>query len=221
MEARGVMAAGVLALLVGLFGLTAPVVAQAPQGVGAEQGASAEAGEQGEGHETIRDIVTTRTFIWQCINVAALFAILFWMFRKPVGEFLQSRRATIEEGLAEAQRLTAAADAKYREYATRLEQLDQEMEKLRTEMIRAGEAERDRIVRGAEEKAARLRRDADLQVEQQMKQLREDLTHEAVEAAITTAQALLQKQTTLSDQSRLAEEYVKRLGRAAEEEEAA
>ena len=39
------------------------------------------------------------------------------------------------------------------------------------EMIKAGEAERDRIVAQAEEKAARMRKDTNFLIEQQIKQL--------------------------------------------------
>ena len=46
------------------------------------------------------------------------------------------------------------------ETALRLEKLDQEMVEIRGDMIKAGEAERDRIVAQAEEKAARMRKDA-------------------------------------------------------------
>jgi F-type H+-transporting ATPase subunit b len=99
----------------------------------------------------------------------------------------------------------------------RLEKLDQEMVRLRAEMVKAGEAERDRIVAQAEEKAARMRKDTQFLIEQQMKQLRKDLTREAASAAVLAAQELLQEKTTADDQDRLAEAYLDRLDEVIEE----
>jgi F-type H+-transporting ATPase subunit b len=91
------------------------------------------------------------------------------------------------------------------------------MVQIRADMVKAGEAERDRIVAQAEEKAARMRKDAGFLIEQQIKQLRKDLAREAASAAVLAAQDLLQKDTTDSDQDRLAEAYLERLDEVIEE----
>ena len=72
-------------------------------------------------------------------------------------------------------------------------------------------AERDRIVSEAETKAARLRKETEFLVEQQMKQLRVDLTRAAVEAAVAAAGEVLSRETTAEDRERLARAYVERL----------
>jgi F-type H+-transporting ATPase subunit b len=128
-----------------------------------------------------------------------------------VTKFFQDRRNMIENELQEAARLKEEAEAKHAEYTARLEKLDEELAQLREDMITAGEKERDRIVAEAETKAARLRKDTEFVIEQQMKLLREELTEAAVDAAVTTAREVLSKETGATDQQRLAEEYVKRL----------
>jgi F-type H+-transporting ATPase subunit b len=84
-------------------------------------------------------------------------------------------------------------------------------------MIKAGEAERDRIVSQAEEKAARMRKDTAFLIEQQIKQLRKELTQQAATAAVVAAQDLLEQRTTDSDQDQLAEAYLARLDEVMEE----
>ena len=69
----------------------------------------------------------------------------------------------------------------------------------------------------AEEKAARLRKDANFLIDQQIKQLRKDLTQQAANAAVVAAQELLQERTTETDQDRLAEAYLTRLDEVLEE----
>ena len=79
-------------------------------------------------------------------------------------------------------------------------------------LVRAGEAERDRIVLEAEAKGERMKKDAQFLVEQELKQIRVDLQRETVEAAIAAAEELLKKRVTMADQERLAEDYLSDLG---------
>ena len=139
------------------------------------------------------------------------------MIRKQGNPTLAARREEVEKELAEAQRLRAEAEARRQQTASRLERLDEEMAQIRSDMIKAGEAERDRIVAQAEEKAARMRKDASFLIEQQMKQLRRELTQEAASAAVAAAQELLVAQTTETDQEKLAEGYLSRLEDMVEE----
>jgi F-type H+-transporting ATPase subunit b len=155
-------------------------------------------------------------FVASVVNFGVLLAVLVAIGRKPLLNYLKERRVAVEEGLTEAERMKKEAQAKYDEYTSRLEQLDKELEQLRHEMIKAGEAERDRIVAEAEEKAARMRRDTEFVIEQQMKQLREDLKREAVEAAIQSATETLRNKATSADQERLAQQYLESLRQEAD-----
>jgi len=142
------------------------------------------------------------------VNFVLLVIVLVRMGRQPLLAFLQTRRDAIQTSLTEAERIKAEAEAKHRQYSERLNQLDKELASLRADMIKAGEQERDRIVAEAEVKAARLRHDAEFVIEQKLKQLRIDLTKEAVEVAINAAEALIRQQATPADQQRLAQEYL-------------
>lgn len=142
------------------------------------------------------------------VNFALLLVILFLLLRKSVPEFLRNRRASVVEGMEEARRVKEEAEAKYKEYSQRIENLDAELDRLREEMRRAGMDERDRIVADAAKRGEKMREEARFLIEQQMKQLREDLTREAIEAAVGAAEAMLVKSTTAQDQERLAKEYL-------------
>jgi F-type H+-transporting ATPase subunit b len=142
------------------------------------------------------------------INFVVLLCLFSYLFRDKLNAFLKERKASVEQQLTEAARLKAEAEAKHKEYSERLAKLDQELDQIRKDMIAAGVKERDRIVAEAEQKAARLRREAEFIIEQQVKQLRSDLTREAAEAAIGAAEQLLAKATTSYDHQRLAQEYL-------------
>ncbi len=175
--------------------------------------------DHGEGHGelTLRSVFANPEFQGTLVNFTVLVLLIAWVIRKKGNPALAARRAEVENELAEAQRLRAEAEARHRETASRLEKLDQEMVQIRADMIKAGEAERDRIVAQAEEKAARMRKDTAFLIEQQIKQLRKDLTRQAASAAVVAAEELLQESTTDTDQDQLAEAYLKRLDEVLEE----
>ena len=178
-----------------------------------------DAGDAHDGHGelTIGGVLRSREFQGTLVNFIALIALFAWVIRKKGNPALAERRKEVEAELAEAKRLREDAQKRHMETQTRLERLDQEMIQIRGEMIKAGEAERDRIVAQAEEKAARMRKDTSFLIEQQIKQLRQDLTQEASNAAVAAAQEVLQQTTTEDDQDRLAEAYLDRLGEVMEE----
>lgn len=179
---------------------------------GGEEWEAAEAeweSHHGEAHEEAH--FSWQELLAQVMNFILWLAIVIYLAKKPLTQFLAGRRMSVEEGLVEAKNLKEAAETKYADYSERLERLDEELEKLRTEMVQAGEAERDRIIAEAESRATRMRADAKFVIEQQMKQLRADLTREAIEAAMTAAERVLTEQVKEADQTRLAQEYLEGL----------
>jgi F-type H+-transporting ATPase subunit b len=107
--------------------------------------------------------------------------------------------------------MKSEAEAKFAEYSKRIETMDEELARVREDMRKAGQGERDRLVKDASEKAERMHAEARFLVEQQMKQLKEELTREAIEAAIVAAETILRERTSAADQQRLAEEYLTKL----------
>lgn len=147
----------------------------------------------------------------QLTNFALWLTLLYILVNKAMPKFLADRRAGIVDGLEEAKRMKAEAEAKYAEYSKRIETMDEELARVREDMRRAGQGERDRLVQEASEKAQRMNAEARFLVEQRVKQLREELTREAIEAAVGAAETILRERTSATDQQRLADEYLSRL----------
>jgi F-type H+-transporting ATPase subunit b len=154
----------------------------------------------------------TPPFLAMLINFGILAAGYYWLGRKPIAAGLLHRRDAIARDIEDAQRMRKEAEERAKHYQAQLDNLQQEMRTARDALVRAGEAERDRVVREAEAKAERMQKDAQFLVEQEIKQVRQDLWRDAVEVAVTAAQELLQQRVTPADQERLAEEYLTELG---------
>jgi len=184
----------------------------------AHEGHAAEAAHEGHagGHHvpTLEEIIRSGDFKGSVWNFALLVTILVVYAGPRIRNGLVERRRNVEEALAEAARMHEEAAAKKKEYTERLAKLEGELESIRHEMVKAGEAERDRILAEAEKRASRLRKDASFRVEQRLKELEAILTREAVAAAITAAEDVLKEKTSGADQQRLADTYLTRLGEA-------
>lgn len=218
---RALLAALALTFASASFASPAPAFAQhdLEENVEATDFEDAHAALHGEHeHITFSQILADKQFLASMITFLVLVVLFYVLAGKKVGAYLQSRRRDIEENLAEAQRKKAEAEAVRAEYADRLERMGDELERIKTEMVAAGEAERDRIIADAEQRAAAMRRDTQFQIEQKFKQLRSDLSEETVQAAIAAAHTLLAEQATMSDQTRLAEDYLTRVAAAASDE---
>jgi F-type H+-transporting ATPase subunit b len=141
-------------------------------------------------------------------NCLILYFLLFKFGKKPIGDALRQRKLAIMKGIEDAAKMKADAEARLAEYQTKLDDVDQEVARIRREMKEAGEAERVRILSEAMERRARMERDARTLVEQELKAARVALVRDTVRAAIKSAEATLTAKVGDSDQQRLGEEYL-------------
>jgi len=194
-----------------------PVAAPAPKADEAahEQGGAEEAAEEEHAPKPVNWIDLSNKaqppYAFMFVNLLVLLGIYYKYGKGPISEGLKSRRATVAREIEEAKRMQQEAEARAAKYQEKLSHLEAELSETRASLKAAGEGERDRLVREAEEKAARMEKDAAFLVEQELKTLRADLTREAVEIAVAAAEELLRKRITSSDQERLAEDYLAQL----------
>jgi F-type H+-transporting ATPase subunit b len=142
------------------------------------------------------------------LNSAILYYLLVRFAKKPITEALKSRKITILRGMEEAGKMKSDAEAQLAQYEQKLATLDQEIERVRTDMRSAGESERKRILAEAKEKRTRMERDAQTLISQELKAAREGLTSEMARTALRSAETALRAKITAADQSRLAEDYL-------------
>jgi F-type H+-transporting ATPase subunit b len=153
----------------------------------------------------------TPPFLAMAINFAILVGIYWYFGKKPIAEALVQRRNRIAKEIDEAQRMKKEAEKRAEQYQAKLASLGEELDVTKRALVEAGRGEKERIVKEAEEKAERMQRDALFLLEQEVKQMRQDLARETVELAISAAEDLLRKKVTPADHERLADEYLAEL----------
>lgn len=149
------------------------------------------------------------------LNTAILYYVLYRVLGKPIRDGLVNRKATILKGMEEAAKMKRDAEAQLQKYEDKLAGIDQEVARIQLEMRQAGEAERARILSDARERRARMERDAELLISQELKAAREQLLRESVESAVRSAERLLKERLNPSDQQALAEGHLGDLKRSA------
>jgi F-type H+-transporting ATPase subunit b len=169
------------------------------------------AAERGERDPHGNPIAPVTPYVYLLINAGILFFLYYRAGKKPIAEGLAARADTIAKELEESAKIKAEAEARLADYSARLAQLETELEKIKAEIIATGEADRERIVKEAEEKAARMQKDAQFLLDQEMKQLRNDMLAFTVEAATAAAASVLESRVTAQDQDRLADDYLKQI----------
>ncbi|MDB4993155.1 MAG: synthase sector subunit b [Myxococcaceae bacterium] len=142
------------------------------------------------------------------INLLILVGLIVKFGGPGIMASLVTRRDRVAKEIEEAQRMKKEAEQRAKKYQAKLEGLDEELDATKKSLVEAGVAEKERLVKEANEKAARMERDAGSLLEQEARQIRTDLVHETVELAIAAAEDLLRKRVTQADQERLAEDYL-------------
>jgi F-type H+-transporting ATPase subunit b len=150
-------------------------------------------------------------FLANLINFAALVFLVVRFGKKPLAAALAKRKDGITREIDEAQRLRKAAEERLREYEVRLEKIGDELERVRREFREQGERDKERLIAEAEERRARMQKDTEFLLEQETKQMRQDLLTEVVNEATRQAADILGKRMTLGDHDRFAEAFLTQL----------
>jgi len=150
-----------------------------------------------------------KDFGWRVLNFAVLAGIIVWALKKAdVKGSLAARQADIEKSLKDAETARDAAEAKLREYSTRLDQASKEIDELHAAIVREGEQEKSRIIAEATSAAEKIVAQAALSAEQETVKARNELRAEAARLAVEIATGKLAGAIQKNDHDRFVGEYL-------------
>lgn len=190
--------------------------AEAAHGEQAEHGAEAHTG----GHHGPAEL--NWTDIWDkkrpavvslFINFGVLMTLYYMLGKKPIANALKQRRVTVGKEIDEAQKLLDEAKERATKYQGALKDAEVDAATAKAGLISSGKGEVERLLIEAQEKADRMKRDAERLVEQERKAVHQTLLEETIELATHEAAQLLQKAVTADDHARLAQDLLLELAR--------
>jgi F-type H+-transporting ATPase subunit b len=150
-------------------------------------------------------------YLASLLNFGLLVFIVIKFGRKPLRDALVKRKETIVRELEDAKRLREAAEKRLAEYEAKLGKIHEDLERVRRDFREQGELDKQRIVAEAKERRERMKRDAEVLLSQEVKQMRQELVVEVVQKATKLATELLGKEMTLGDHDRFAEMFLNEL----------
>jgi F-type H+-transporting ATPase subunit b len=163
----------------------------------------AQAGEESKaGHEAGESSHET---LWKVVNFAVLAGVLGYFIGKNAGPFFKARTEEIRRGLDDAARQKQEAEANYAATLERLANIGTEIENLRNQGRAEANAEGDRVRAELERSMARIRTQAEQEIEAAAKVGRRELRKYAAELAVGLAkQRIRERLTPASDDALLA-----------------
>lgn len=187
---------------------------------GAEHDAASHEEHAEGGHHALEPLNWTDVFdkkrpaiISLFINFGVLFGLYYTLGKKPVGEALKQRRVTIAKDIEDAKKRLEESEERAKKYQGELKNVEADTATVKSTLVTATKADIERLRKEAIERGDRMKRDATRLVEQENKQLQQDLLRQTVERALEQAEKTLEQTTTADDHKRLAEDLLAELSK--------
>jgi len=151
------------------------------------------------------------SLLFKFINFAVMLGILIKFAAKPFKDFLRNRQAAVKEKVDEADRLIREAEELKGTYQEKLTQLDKEIESFRTRAMEEAEKEKARILAEARALAGRIREQAQLAYEQELKDAMSSVRAEIARRTLVTAEQTIKQVFKEEDHNRMVDEFIEKL----------
>lgn len=152
--------------------------------------------------------------IFPALNFLIYAFIIFKYALPAVRGFLKNRREEVIATMTQASAKKAAAQAMVDEYKEKLATVDRDVQTLQATLRDEGERDKAKLLTDANAMAAKIKEDARILADQEVKMARQKIREEMAIEAEATARALLQRNLSVDDQNRLADEFLQSIGQA-------
>ena len=153
-----------------------------------------------------------KDLLWRVLNFAVLVLILVKFLAKPIANGLRARQQSIKDQFADLEERKAEADRAYRTYEEKLGAIDQEIQEIIQAAVAQGEAERERIINEANRAAEDIKRQAEMAIQHELAEAKLKLREEVANQAVAMAEELIRKNLQETDQVKLIEDYLAKVG---------
>lgn len=143
------------------------------------------------------------SWLWLPINLG-LFLYLLWRFvGRPISQYLDTRRETIDGELDDAQKKLAEAERLRAEVMERLDRVESEVRDIRDRAEADGRAEAEAIAEQATAEEARFLERVDDQIQRRQAETRDLLARETAALTAQIAREILVEEMTPADRERV------------------
>ena len=153
-----------------------------------------------------------KDLLWRTLNFAVLLIVLIKVLSKPLANGLRARQQSIKEQFTDLEERKADADKAYQIYEEKLASIDQEVSDIIQAAVAQGEAEKERIIEEANRAAGDIKRQAEMAIQHELTQAKLQLREVVANQAVMMAEELIRKNLQETDQVKLIEDYLAKVG---------
>jgi F-type H+-transporting ATPase subunit b len=157
--------------------------------------------------------------IGRWFNLAILFGVIYFFARRPVAQFLTSRREGIQKEIKEAHAAREEAEQKLAAMEVRMKGLEAELEEIRRQAQAEAESERQRILGQAGMESEKIVAAAEREIEGLTRAARQNLREYAVELSMEMATKRITEEMDSDAQRRVIDRFLVRLAESSKEDE--
>lgn len=160
------------------------------------------------------DIISVN--IWNILislaNLLILFLVMKKFLFKPVMKIMNERQSQVTAIYADAENdRQAAADMK-QEYETRMAAAREEADGLVRNAVQTAQRKSDAIVNEAKDHAAHLKQKAETEIQQEKKQMLDDVRTEISDLAVSIASRIMEREVNAQDHADFVDQFIQNVG---------
>jgi F-type H+-transporting ATPase subunit b len=160
---------------------------------------------QESGEEPAHDL------LYRTINFVILVGGMGYVLRKPLGDFLSARSASIRKALEEGRKALEASGTQLQAVEAKLQRLGEEIAAFQAAAVREMDVERQRLEQSTAEEAARILDSARAQMDTALRGARLELKNFTASQAVTLAEGMIRKRLDEPGRKRLVSEFLTKL----------
>ncbi len=145
------------------------------------------------------------------INFAILVIVLVKFLTKPFKDYLKSRHDTVKEKISEAERLLKEAQGIKEAYEAKFSKVEADIEAFRRKVMEDLEKDKKRILDEAHALAGRIREQAKLAYDQELKDAMAKVQAKLVDSTLGTAEQKVRAAFKKEDHDLMVEEFIQKV----------
>lgn len=144
-------------------------------------------------------------------NFAVLLVLLIKFAGKPLKTYLANRHNAIKEKIEETNRMLDEAEKLKRSYEAKLTGLDEEITTFKKTIMGEIENEKTKIIAEATQFASKMKEQARLSYEQELKKVKNKITEDIAQLTIEGAEKLIAEKISKPDHEKMIEDFIVKL----------
>lgn len=145
------------------------------------------------------------------VNLSVLFGVLIFFLKKPISESLKRKQNEVAEAIENAREKERIAEQKILEVEKRLALLKQEIEDILTKTDEVANSEKEKILIRATEEAGKIKKLAELAIENRLKTAKKEIKEYISELAVKMAEDKIKESLSQEDIEKSFEKYLEEL----------